>query len=383
MLYQQVFDTIDELNDTYLNVWEDVCNLESPTACKEAVDAVGDYFIRMAESRGWQVEVLPLENAGNPICITLNPEAEAKPVTLSGHIDTVHPIGLFGTPAVRRDETRIYGPGVTDCKGGVVASFLAMDALARCGFTARPVQLIIQTDEETGSKTSGKRTVEFMCEKAKDSVAFLNTEAVLSGKKVVLERKGILRYQITVHGKAAHSSLCDQGANAITEAAKKILKLEMMKDPKGITCNCGVIHGGTVANTVAAECSFTVDIRYPDEKAYETAVQTVQEVVNTNETDGCTATLELVSTRPAMPWREVNAKLVDRVNEIFKKSGLPQVEATSSLGGSDAAYATLAGIPCIDNFGTAGGSIHSANEYGELYALAESAKWQAAVAIGL
>ena len=52
------------------------------------------------------------------------------------------------------------------------------------------------------------------------------------------------------------------GANAIAEAAYKILEIEKIKDSLGVTCNVGVINGGSVANTVAGKCSFEVDVRF-------------------------------------------------------------------------------------------------------------------------
>jgi acetylornithine deacetylase/succinyl-diaminopimelate desuccinylase-like protein len=39
-------------------------------------------------------------------------------------MDTVHPEGLLGTPAVRREGEFIYAPGVADCKRGIVADLL-------------------------------------------------------------------------------------------------------------------------------------------------------------------------------------------------------------------------------------------------------------------
>ncbi len=156
-----VFSVIDQLNEQYCDLWEKVCNIESPTDYKEGVDAVGDVFIQIAKQHQWAVEVSRQEKAGDAICITMNPRSGERPIAFSGHIDTVFPVGTFAPPAVRRDEKRIYGPGVLDCKGGVVAAVMAMDALMRCGFRKRPVQLIIQTDEETGSKTSNKQTVAF------------------------------------------------------------------------------------------------------------------------------------------------------------------------------------------------------------------------------
>ena len=123
MVCAELFEKIKDLSEIYLDVLEDVCNIESPTNYKEGVDKVGEYFIDMAIKHGWKVEVFEQEIAGNVVCITMNPDAENSPVSLSGHLDTVHPVGSFGTPAVKRDEHNMYGPGVMDCKGGAVAAW--------------------------------------------------------------------------------------------------------------------------------------------------------------------------------------------------------------------------------------------------------------------
>ena len=41
MDHKVLFDEIDRLYPDYLKVWEDVCNIESPTIYKEGVDKVG------------------------------------------------------------------------------------------------------------------------------------------------------------------------------------------------------------------------------------------------------------------------------------------------------------------------------------------------------
>ncbi|MEE1042502.1 MAG: hypothetical protein UH854_00915, partial [Clostridia bacterium] len=91
MLCEALFEKISELNEYYLDVLEDVCNIESPTSYKEGVDKVGEYFINLAKNRGWTVEVYEQGVAGNVVCITMNNDAKKPPVSLSGHIDTVHP----------------------------------------------------------------------------------------------------------------------------------------------------------------------------------------------------------------------------------------------------------------------------------------------------
>ena len=373
-----IFAVIEELNESYCDLWERVCNMESPTEYKRGVDAVGEVFLQIARQNQWPVEVMKLEQAGNPICITMNPDVAERPVVLSGHIDTVYPLGTFPVSAVHRDDGRIYGPGVIDCKGGVVAAVMAMDALMRCGFRKRPVKLIIQTDEETGSTTSNKQTISFMLEKAKDAIAFLNLEGVQYGT-AVLSRKGILRYRFTITGRSAHSAKCSEGANAICEAAYKIIQLEKWKDADGLTCNCGVIQGGTVPNSVAGECVFQADIRFENQKQYLEAVDFCQRIAAESTVPGCVCKLEKVSERPAMPLTAENEALFTRMNEIYETCGLPVLRARHCLGGSDAAYTTQAGIPTVDSLGVDGGNIHSPKEFAYIESLVDCAKRLAAM----
>lgn len=374
---KSILEKVDGLYPQYLAAWEDVCKIESPTDYKAGVDEVGNYFIRMAKLRGWQVEVDSQAVAGDAICITMNPDAAKAPVTLSAHLDTVHPVGAYGEQLVHRDDTYIYGPGTVDCKGGAVAAFLAMDALDQCGFRERPVLLILQTDEETSSRQSRKTTVEFMCRKAAGSVAFLNTEECKNHTAVV-QRKGILRYRFVISGQAAHSSMCYKGGNAIAEAAHMILQLETWKEKEGLTCNCGVIHGGTVANVVPAECCFIADFRFCTEEQQAKAHAVCKELADTVFVPGCSCRLELVSERPAMEIVEENMDLLSRMNEIYEENGLPVLQPRSVPGGSDAAYTTLAGIPTVDSIGVDGDGKHTLNEKARLYSLAESAKRMAA-----
>ena len=378
MVCAEVFPKIDELEETYLNIWEQVCDIESPTRYKEGVDAVGKFFADMAIQRGWKVEYCRQEVSGDVVSITMNADSPEKPLCISGHIDTVHPVGSFGPKPTRRDAEKIYGPGVTDCKGGVVASFLAMDALDRCGYRERPVILIIQSDEETSSITSNHETIRYMCEQAKGAVAFLNTEGANKGG-IIVARKGIIRFELTVHGTAGHSSKCYEAANAITEAAYKIIELEKLKEKEGITFNCGVMKGGSVANTVAETCSFTADIRFADANQLEWAKNKIKEVAENSTVDGCWCEVRQVSMRPAMEGVPANYKLAARINEISEKVGLPVLAVRRGLGGADSAYTTQAGIPTIDSIGVEGFCIHSRKEYAIKKSLALSAKQQAAV----
>lgn len=377
---KELFSTIDKLCEKYIRIWEAVCNLESPTENKAAVDACAGYIAFVGKELGFSVRSEREELSGDPVCIVMNEEAAGLPVVFSGHVDTVHKIGSFGTPAVYFDGDEIHGPGVTDCKGGVVAALLAMEALSSCGFKSRPVKLILQTDEETSSAGSKKRTVDFMETEAKGAVAFLNCEGAERGK-VTLWRKGILRYDFDIKGIVRHSAICQDGASAVREAAYKIIELEAWKDKDGITCNCGIIEGGTVPNSVPERCRFTADIRYKTSLERELVEKRVTEIAEKSYVEGTECRLVKVSERVSMQPTDASFSLLEKVRRISLECGFGDLTPVSRTGGSDAADMTERGIATLDSLGVFGGYIHSVKEYAFVSSLAYSAKRLAAIAM--
>lgn len=370
---QKLFDKIESLENEYIEFLVDICSIESPSDYKKGVDAVGEYICEKARNLGWEIEIQKQQVSGDCICITMNPEIAEKPIVFSGHMDTVHPVGLFGTPPVRIENDKIYGPGVVDCKGGIVAAFFAMRVLNDCGFKGRPIKLILQSDEEVSSATSNKTTVSFMAEKSKGCIGFLNCEGYTEGYATV-KRKGISKYLFEVTGKAAHSGVCYNGISAIAEAAQKILEFEKYKNPEGITFNCGTINGGTVPNTVPEKCDFAVDIRFSTKEEMEEADKIVEKVSKKSYLAGTTCKATLLSRRVPMEIKDDNLKLLEKINEIFTENNMPTLLKNSSNGGSDASDISSYGIPCVDSIGVRGGAIHNKGEFVYKNSIAEAAK---------
>lgn len=381
-----IFNSIDRLNAQYITAWEDICNIESPSHCKDGVDAVSDYLIALAQAMEWKIERFPQEQFGDVVCITMNPDAKGAPIALSGHLDTVHPIGLFGTPAAHREGDRLYGPGAMDCKGGVVAGFLAMHALAECGYTEHPVMMLLQSNEEIGSGMQNKAPIRLICEKAKDAVAFLNLEGhegFFAGK-ACLERKGIAGFAFKVSGISTHASYCArEGASAIAEAAHKIIALEKIKEEDGLTFNCGIIRGGSAKNTVPGECEFSLDVRFSSQEDLERAKGIIRDIADTVYVSGCTCEVEMTNLRPAMEPCKRNLDLLAIANAAFEENGLSPLAAGKRTGGSDASDVTAYSIPCLDSIGVEGERAHSKEEYGVISSLAESAKRIASIVCAL
>ncbi|MBO7305050.1 MAG: M20/M25/M40 family metallo-hydrolase [Clostridia bacterium] len=304
----------------------------------------------------------------------MNPETAGSPIVFSGHIDTVFEVGAFGAPTVKREGNKIYGPGVVDCKGGVVSALYAMDVLRRGGYTVRKIMLILQTDEETNSSLSNGETINHICNISKEAIAFLNLEGHTRGE-MCLVRKGILTAEFTVTGKAAHASKCaTQGSSAILEAANKIISLEAFKDAGGITACVGVIKGGNATNTVPDECRFKCNFRFSSAAELEYIKDFVSELINNSSVPGCECAVKYTEFRPAMEENEKSLDLFNKINAIFEKNGLPVLKIGRRTGGSDAANVCAAGIPCIDSIGTSGDFIHTTAEFAYVASLREAAE---------
>ena len=62
---KSVFEKIDTLTDEYINILEDVVNIESPSLEKDRVDEVGRYFIELSNKNGWEIEIKKFEDFGD------------------------------------------------------------------------------------------------------------------------------------------------------------------------------------------------------------------------------------------------------------------------------------------------------------------------------
>ncbi len=380
-LTKRVFEKIDELSDKYLKVLIDVCNIESKSEDKEAVDKVGNYFASIAENMGYTIRKKEFEKAGNVYSFTYNPGGKKKQISLSSHMDTVHVKGIFGYPPVKVEGDYVYGPGVNDSKGNLALELLVMEALKECGYDERPVKLILQSDEEVNSCLSDHKTLEFMVEEAKGSAAFLNAENVGPERILAIGRKGITSHKITIHGKKIHAGCCTMGASAIKEAAYKIIELEKDNDNDGITFNCGIIEGGGVTNIVPDLCEMSVEYRFKNMEQKKLADEKFKCIVETSFVEGTYATSEQISNRLPMEADDKNKNLVRIINDICKKVDIEPFGMAETPGGADSAYPSLAGIPTVDSIGIEGSGCHTLAENARISSMAEMAKLTAAIII--
>ncbi len=370
---KRLFDIIDSLSEEYVSLLTEMCEIESKSDDKAGVDRVCALIKEHGRQKGYTVNELKLEKAGDVASLTYNPDGERELVCVSAHMDTVFDKGEFGYPPVKRIGDRLVGPGVIDCKGGIAVALMVLDALRIYGYKRRPVKLILQSEEEVESVLSGGKTLEFMINEAKGAAAFFNCECRAAGY-ITTKRKGIIRLYLDVKGKAAHAGDYFEGASAVREAAYKIIELEKKSVRDGITYNCGVVKGGTALNVVPDSCKVFIDVRINDQAEFDFAVNEINKTARAVVTEGTICEVVPISDRKPMVRTDANVLLFGHINRVSQKYGFGAMREFFSNGGSDAAYTTLAGIPTVDDMGPVGGKYHTKEEWCLIPSIAESVK---------
>jgi acetylornithine deacetylase len=193
-------------------------------------------------------------------------------VGLSGHTDVVPVTGQNwdSDPFTLVEKNgRLYGRGTCDMKG-YLACVLAMVPEFKRRRLKVPVHIVFSYDEETGCHGVRPMIAELGKRLTKPRMVFVGEP---TGMAVVDAHKGPIRWQVTVNGRAAHSSMAHLGVNAITYASRLIGELERIEqdlkarhpDPRFTpaypTLQVTLINGGTATNIIPVTAEFGFEVR--------------------------------------------------------------------------------------------------------------------------
>ena len=306
MEYCNVSKRIDDLAPKYLEFLKYICDIESNSLNKIGINKVADFIIDHESPNGYSTERVSFGNAGDCVCIDYVCDPQKPLFVFSAHMDTAIDSTDITT---KTDNEFIHGIGACDCKGGIAVALLTMAALKECGFSSANIRLILQSDEEVSSCLSNKATVNYICEKSKDSKAFLNLEGKYAGSLTV-KRAGIITARFTVTGKAAHASKKDQGINAINEAAYKIVEIQNSYLNDTVSFNCGVINGGVASNVIPEICTFDVEARVNSKSDYDKVLQFFGEWAEKQYISGAKTEFKVLSDRLPMEETKQNLNII-------------------------------------------------------------------------
>ncbi|MFD3885854.1 M20 family metallopeptidase [Streptomyces microflavus] len=308
-------------------------------------------------------------------------------VLLVGHHDTVWPTGSLEARPWSVTAGIARGPGVLDMKAGLVQMFHALASLR----TLDGVCVLVNGDEEIGSPTSR----ELIEEAARGSAAAFVLEA--SGDRdgaLKTARKGSSRYEVTVHGRAAHAGLDpEKGVNAAVEAAHQVLAIAGIGAAVAGSAGSTGVPGGTGAtgvagdsaatgggagtstvtptllsagstpNTVPARARIAVDVRVPTSAAQD-HIDTLLRGL-TPRTPGARLEIQDIGGRPPME-PGASAELFALASRIARELGQGPLRGIAVGGVSDGNCTAAVGCPTLDGLGAVGAGAHADDEYVEV-----------------
>ncbi|MFD8118940.1 M20 family metallopeptidase [Streptomyces microflavus] len=305
-------------------------------------------------------------------------------VLLVGHHDTVWPTGSLEARPWSVTAGIARGPGVLDMKAGLVQMFHALASLR----TLDGVCVLVNGDEEIGSPTSR----ELIEEAARGSAAAFVLEA--SGDRdgsLKTARKGSSRYEVTVHGRAAHAGMePEKGVNAAVEAAHQVLAIAGIgaavaggAGSTGVPGGTGatgvagdsaatgggadtstvtptLLSAGSTPNTVPARARIAVDVRVPTSAAQD-HIDTLLRGL-TPRTPGARLEIQDIGGRPPME-PGASAELFALASRIARELGQGPLRGIAVGGVSDGNCTAAVGCPTLDGLGAVGVGAHADDEY--------------------
>ena len=302
-----------------------------------------------------------------------------KTLAIYAHLDVVPAEGDWDTDPFQavQKEGRIYGRGVSDCKGSIAALIAALRSVLK---TSRPkynLSILLTTDEEVGGY-SGLCYLTDLGQVRGDMMLCMDGFC----DDVVIGSNGIITWEATVHGRSAHSGSSFLGVNAVersipvmealmalkkdvqsrrsavpSSSALEALGMKSLKPMLNIT----MIKGGVKENIVPDRCILRGDRRVIPEESMDGAMQELESVLKPLDVQ-----LDLkfypgyppMSVNPDHPW-------VSEVREAVQRSMGFYPRLSGAQGSLDQAYATeKTGIPtCVFGVGRQlESNIHGLNE---------------------
>lgn len=348
------------LND-YLKDLEPLVNLDCGTANRAGVTRAAEIMKGYFESIGFVCELVDLgPSVGKGLLCRNKPDADHYDVMMNGHLDTVFPDGTAAERPLRVEGDRAYGPGCSDCKGGVLAAYYACKTADPKDLERLSICCAFNPDEETGSKAS----TAWLCEHGKKARNVLVFEAARAGGELVRSRKGVASYRVTFKGVSSHAGNNPKdGRNANIAAMRFALAAYGLADESlGTTVNPGVIHGGTVSNVISDRCTVEIDTRYWFDEHHASLDRALRELANSTWVEGVTQTIEMLNRSPAMPLSPDTKELVAKITEAARLEGF-EASWIDAGGGSDGNHIAAMRVPVIDGCGPAGGGFHCDKEF--------------------
>lgn len=388
-LHQAVLDQQDEL----LELCRDLIRIKNQSPIDSQAPAIA--FVRdyLAQAGIETEEIVGDGGEDYPVVYAQMGDPTGFRVVLNGHVDVV-PVGQlsgwdFDPFGAEMHDGKIFGRGASDMKCGLAVLLFTMKMLNQSGAELKgDIRLHMVCDEEiAGSGTK------WFCENGYADGA----DAVMVGEPtghetIEIGQKGILHVTLTAHGVPGHGSTNNyKGDNAIVKLARVLVNIDQIISVPGhflpeheravrnsrivaeqtipaegvgnvvdhISCNVGLIEGGSKINQVPDLATAHIDVRLPYGTDHDEVVAAVERVIAESGVTGVEATYEWIAEgNVTSDTCTLVTSLKKNIEDVWGEECLPAYQWASS----DAANYRLLGCPTIQFGPCNNDGIHGYNE---------------------
>lgn len=349
-----------ERDSEILQAQMEVAQIPAPTGAEsERARWVADRF----NTAGLQAS---RDDAGNVVARAPGAYAEA-PVVVCAHLDTVFPEGT--SLAIRRNGTRITGPGICDNGRGLAVMLTLARVVQRCGTGfARPVEFVATTGEEGAGDLRGAK---FYFANAARPFAVIALDGA-GDERIVNTALGSRRFRISFRGPGGHSWAAFGVANPVYAAARAASALANLR-PAGMSRSAltvSRIGGGLSINSIPEDAWLEVDARSTSEATLARLERDIRDIAAAAATaenqrraagsEPMSYATERIGHRPGGQTTEDSPLVVAAIEATRLVGRTPELTTAST----DANAAMQAGTPAIAiGGGGRGGDAHSSREW--------------------
>ena len=369
---EPLIDWLNAQQENMLSLLADLVNIDSNSFDKVGVDKVADRLQAFFDDHAIPYETIPLTDHGDTLRAVVSGGDGNRPILLCGHRDTVFATGEVKKRPFSTRDGKAFGPGVADMKPGLVINAFILAAFHKFGGHPNPLVGLFTGDEEVGSPSS-KDVIIAEAEKAR--LAF-NSEPSRPSGNIVTKRKGGIFCHCAITGVAAHSGgFFTDGCSAIEELAHKIQALHALTDlDRGTTINVGLVSGGQSVNTIAAEASCAIDVRYQQTADRDDIMAQVRAICEKVSVEGTSSSFSIRGEfQPLNPSAQS-----DELFALYQESAAQDdviIEGEHSGGCADSGFIAAVGTPVICGVGPVGGNYHRPDEWMQIDSLAQRARF--------
>jgi acetylornithine deacetylase/succinyl-diaminopimelate desuccinylase-like protein len=283
--------------------------------------------------------------------------ADARPLIMSAHMDTVFPLNF--PLRLERAGDRLNGPGIGDNAIGLGALVCLPEILKAAGQSlAGDLWLVATTGEEGMGDLRGIRAVADRF--GAQAIGYISIEGM--GLGCILHRGlGVERYRVSVSTRGGHSWV-DYGApSAVHELAglaARLAGLRLARKPR-TTFNIGVIQGGTSVNSIAPNAWMDLDLRSETAAGLAELSRQLQRGVEGSRRKDVSIEMERIGRRPAAEISKEHDLVRLAARALSELGIMPSYDIAST----EANEPLSRGYPALTLGVTTGDRAHSADEY--------------------